>query len=87
MATGVRPAEHGLPGPPPALLEEVDESCRAFTAAASGRVFVVPEAGAESALESERASGARYDSILSFMRTPGVVDIKRFVAALERGPG
>ena len=84
MTTGVRPAEHGLPGPPPALLEEVDESCRALTAAASGRVFLVPEAGADQALESERAGGARYDTILSFMRTPGVVDIEGFVAALER---
>lgn len=84
MTTGVRAAEHGLPGPPPTLLEEVDESCRTLTAAASGRVFVVPEAGAEPALESERASGARYDTILSFMRTPGVVDIEGFVAALER---
>ena len=47
-------------------------------------MLVVPEAGAESALESEQASGARYDTILSFLCTPGVVDLEGFVAALEQ---
>lgn len=81
---GERPAEHGSPGPPPALLEAVDEGCRALTAAASGSVFVVPEHGVESALQSEQASGERYDTILSFMRTPQLADVEGFVAALER---
>ena len=83
MTTGVRAAEHDLPPVPATLLEEVGEARRELTAAASGRVFVVPEAGAEPALESERASGARYDTILSFMCTPGVADIEGFVAAVE----
>lgn len=82
--TEERPAEHGLLGPPPALLEAVDETCRALTAAASGRVFAVPEHGIESALQSEQAGGARYDTILSFMRTPRLADVEGFVAALER---
>lgn len=84
MTTGVREAEYGLPVPPAALRKAVGEACRELTAAASGRVFEVPEAGVESALESEWESGARYDTILSFLCTPGVVDIQGFVAALER---
>lgn len=84
MATGVRTAGHGSASPPPALLAAVGEACRELTAAASGRVFELPEAGVESALESEQASGARYDTILSFLCTPGVVDIEGFVTALER---
>ena len=84
MATGVRAAEHDLPPVPKALLEAVGEVRRELTAAASGRVLVVPEAGAESALESEQASGARYDTILSFLCTPGVADLEGFAAALEQ---
>lgn len=84
MTTGVRAAEHDLPPVPATLLEEVGEARRELTAAASGRVFVVPEAGAEPVLESERARGARYDTILSFLCTPGVADIEGFVAAVER---
>ena len=84
MATGVREAGYGLPVPPVALREAVGEACRELTAAASGRVLAVPEAGVESALESEQASGARYDTILSFLCTPGVVDLGGFVAALEQ---
>ena len=84
MATSVREAEYGLPGPPVALREAVGETCRELTTAASGRVFEVPEAGAESALESEQASGARYDTILSFLCTPGVVDLEGFAASLEQ---
>ena len=84
MATGVRAAEHDLPPVPKALLEAVGEARRELTAAASGRVLVVPEAGAESALESEQASGARYDTILSFLCTPGVADLEGFAAALEQ---
>ena len=84
MTTGARAGEHGAPVPPPALLEAVEETCRELAAAASGRVFEVPGAGAESALRQEAADGARYDTVLSFMRTPQVADIEGFVAALER---
>lgn len=84
MATGVRAAEHDLPPVPKALLEAVDEARRELTATANGRVLMVPEAGAESALQSEQASGARYDTILSFLCTPGVVDLEGFVASLEQ---
>ncbi len=84
MATGVRAVEYDLPPVPTTLREAVGEARRELTAAASGRVFEVPEAGVESALESEWESGARYDTILSFLCTPGVVDAQGFVAALER---
>ena len=84
MTTGARAAGHGLPSPPPALLDAVDEACRELAETASGRVFEVPEAGAESALDKEAADGARYHTILSFMRTPQVSDIEGFVAALEQ---
>ena len=84
MRTGVRAAEHGPPVPPPALLEAVAEACRELAAAASGRVFEVSDDGIELALQQEAASGARYDTILSFMRTPQVTDVEGFVAALEQ---
>lgn len=83
MPAGVWTAEDGLPVPPPALLQAVSETCRRLADAASGRVFEVPGDGVESVLEAERASGARYDTILSFMRTPAVADKEGFVAALE----
>ena len=84
MRTGVRAAEHGPPVPPPALLEAAEEACRELAAAASGRVFEVPDDGIELALQRQAADGARYDTILSFMRTPRVADIEAFVAALEQ---
>ena len=84
MRTGVRASEHGPPVPPPALLEAVAEACRELAAAASGRVFEVPDNGIEPALQQAAAGGARYDTILSFMRTPQVADIEGFVAALEQ---
>lgn len=84
MTTGARAAEHGALVRPPALLEAVGGACRELAAAASGRVFEVPEAGAESALQQAAAEGARYDTVLSFMRTPQVADIEWFVAALKR---
>ena len=84
MKTGVRAAEHGPPVPPPALLEAAEEACRELAAAASGQVFKVPDDGIELALQRQAADGARYDTILSFMRTPRVADIEAFVAALEQ---
>ena len=84
MRTGVRAAEHGPPVPPPALLEAAEEACRELAAAASGQVFEVPDDGIELALQRQAADGARYDTILSFMRTPRVADIEAFVAALEQ---
>ncbi len=88
MTTGARGAdggltERGLPAPPAALLNAVEERCRALAATAVGRVFRVPADDVESALRSECGSCARYDTILSFMRTPQVADIEGFVAALE----
>ena len=84
MPAGVWTAEDGLPVPPPALLDEVDERCRALAATAAGRVYTVPAGTAETALEAEAGSGARYDTILSFMRTPAVASLEGYVAALER---
>ena len=88
MTTDARVAEgglteRGLPAPPPALLSAVEERCRALAATAVGRVFRVPADGVEAALRSECDRRARYDTILSFMRTPQVADIEGFVAALE----
>ena len=83
MTTGARVTEGGLPAPPPTLLDAVDERCRALAASASGRVFRVPGADVEAALRSECNTGVRYDTILSFMRTPQVADLEGFVAALE----
>ena len=83
MTTGARVTEGGLPAPPPTLLDAVDERCRALAATASGRVFRVPADDVEAALRSECNRGARYDTILSFMRTPQVADLEGFVADLE----
>lgn len=83
MTTGAPVTLQGLSAPPAALLEAVDERCRALAAAASGRVFVVPAEDVEAALRSEHSSRASYDTILSFMRTPQVTDVDGFVAALE----
>ena len=76
---GARPA----PAVPAALLEAVEERCRAQAATASGRVFEVPEHRIDDAVRAELAEGARYDTILSFVRTPGVADLAGFVADLE----
>ena len=82
MTTGARVTEGGLPAPPATLLDAVEERCRALAATAVGRVFRVP-ADVDAALRSERNRGARYDTILSFMRTPQVADLEGFVADLE----
>ena len=84
MITSARAVERASPALPPALLQAVSETCRRLADAASGRVFEVPGDGIESALEAERASGARYDTILSFMCTPQVVSLEDYVAAIER---
>ena len=42
----------------------------------------LPSDDVEAAVRSERARGTRYDTILSFMRTPQVSDLDGFVVAL-----
>ena len=84
MTTGARAAERHLAAPPGALLEAVDERCRALAATAAGRVFRVPCEGAEAALLAEGRTGARYDTILSFMCTPQVPSLTDYVAAIEQ---
>ena len=84
MTTGARAAPRDLTAPPAALLDAVDERCRALAATAVGRVLTVPAEGAESALESEGRSGARYDTVLSLMCTPRVASVEGYVAAIER---
>jgi len=84
MTTGARAAERDLAAPPAALLDEVDERCRALAATAAGRVFSVPAGDAEAALRSECRSGAQYDTILSFMCTPQVTSLEDYVAAIEQ---
>ncbi len=83
MATGARAAERDLTAPQ-ALLDGVDERWRALAATAVGRVFSVPAGDAEAALRSESRRGARYDTVLSFMCTPGLTSIEDYVAAIER---
>jgi len=84
MTTGARAAERGLAAPPAALLDEVDERCRALAATAAGRVFTVPAGDAEAALRSETGRGARYDTVLSFMCTAQVASLEDYVAAIEQ---
>ena len=84
MTTGVRAAAQASSTPPPALLDEVDERCRALAATASGRVYTVPAEAAEASLEAEAHRGARHDTILSFMCTPHVASLEDYVAAMER---
>ena len=83
MITGAR-AVDDLAAPPAALLDAVDERWRALAATAVGRVFSVPAADAEAALRSESRSGARYDTVLSFMCTPQVTSLEDYVAAIEQ---
>ena len=84
MTSGVRAVERASPALPPALLDEVDERCRALVDAAVGRVYTVPTEAAEAALETEAGRGARYDTILSFMCTPHVASLEDYIAAIER---
>ena len=83
MTTGARAVERDLAAPQ-ALLDEVDERCRALAAMAVGRVFSVPAGDAEAALRSENRNGARYDTVLSFMCTPQVTSLEDYVAAIEQ---
>ena len=83
MTTGARAVERDLAAPQ-ALLDEVDDRWRALAATAVGRVFSVPAGDAEAALRSESRSGARYDTVLSFMCTPRLISLEDYVAAIEQ---
>lgn len=67
---------------PPALLDALGGRWQALAASEAGRVLDLPAVGVEEAVRSECSRGARYDTILSFMRTPQVADLDTFVAAL-----
>ncbi|MXW94986.1 MAG: hypothetical protein F4110_01575 [Acidimicrobiaceae bacterium] len=82
MTTGARAVERDS-APPASLLDAVELHCRALAAAAARRVFTVPAEGAEAALRSASRSGARYDTVLSFMCTPQVASLEDYVAAIE----
>ena len=84
MARDGRPPQHGFPEPPPALRAAAAERYGEIVAAASGRVFGLPDTDVDAALSAESERGARYDTVLSFMRTPRVADFARLVAALEQ---
>ena len=84
MTTGARAASRDLAAPPAALLDAVDERCRALAATAVGRVFTVPVEDAEAALRAEAGRGARYDAVLSFMCTSQVASLEDYVAAIEQ---
>ena len=78
--SGVR--RSGVPAPPSSLLDALSERWQPLAASAAGRVLELPSDGVEAAVRSECARGTRYDTILSFMRTPQVSDLDGFVAAL-----
>ena len=85
MMIGVRRQKSGMHGsaaPPPSLLDALSERWQPLAASAVGRVLELPSDDIEAAVRSERARGTRYDTILSFMRTPQVSDLDGFVAAL-----
>ena len=83
MVIGAQEAQGGEPAPPE-LLDALSERWHLLAASASGRVFELPADSVERAVLSECSRGARYDTILSFMRTPRVFDLDSFVSALER---
>lgn len=83
MTTGAREGVHGASALPAALLEAADQRFLTLAATASGSVFEVPEQRSEDAVRAGLVQGARYDTILSFMRTPWIVDLGGFVVALE----
>ena len=83
MVIGVQHHQRGALAPP-SLLVALSERWQRLADSAAGRVFELPADGVEAAVRAERAGGARYDTILSFMRTPHVSDLDGFVAALER---
>lgn len=84
MNTGAGAAAQASPAPPAVLLNEVDERCRALAATAVGRTYTVPAGAAEADLGTEARRGARYDTVLSFMCTPGVASLTDYIAAIER---
>ena len=84
MARDGRSPRHGFPEPPPALRAATAERYGEIVAAASGRVFELPDTDVDAALRTASERGARYDTVLSFMRTPRVADFARLVAALEQ---
>lgn len=83
MVIGAQEALGGEPAPPD-LLDALGERWQLLAASASGRVFELPADDVEQTVRSECSRGARYDTILSFMRTPQVFDLDSLVAALER---
>ena len=84
MTAGASHAELGWPMPPASLLDALSERWQRLAASAAGCVYELPSDGVEEAVRSESSRGARYDTILSFMRTPRVPDLDGLVAALER---
>ena len=74
--------QSATPAPPPSLLDALNERWQPLAASAVGRVLELPADGVEAAVCSECSRGTRYDTILSFMRTPQVSDLDGFVAAL-----
>ena len=72
------------PSPPPALRAATAERYRELVATASGRVFELPDADLDAALAAESERGARYDTVLSFIRTPQADDLIGLVAAIGR---
>ena len=81
MTIGAHPQGGALA--PSALLDALGERWRMLAASAVGRVFELPSGGVEAAVRSECSRGARYDTILSLMRTPEVSDLDSLVAALD----
>ena len=74
--------QSATPAPPTSLLDALNERWQPLAASAVGRVLELPSDGVEAAVRSECSRGTRYDTILSFMRTPQVSDLDGFVAAL-----
>ena len=84
MTAGASVTERGMPTPPPALLAALSDRWRRLAASAEGPAYELPSDGAEAAVRSECDHGTRYNTVLSFMRTPEVADLDSFVASLER---
>lgn len=68
---------------PAAVLDALGGRWRALASAATGRVLELPAGGVEEAVREECSRRARYDTILSFMRTPQAADLDDLVSALE----
>lgn len=83
MVIAARGRQTGAPAPPE-LLDALSERWRALASAATDRVLELPSEAVEEAVRTQGARGVRYDTILSFMRTPQVSDLDGFVAALEQ---